>query len=158
RVVPGTVVRDVAVEADHVRVRVADPAGERELRARHVVLACKAFEAVSIVSRGLPADTRAALEAIPYGPTVVMAMITGERGPMPWDGLYALAAPTRSFNIMFNPANVLRPRTQRREPGGSLTVSRPGHAALELFELPDTRIEQIFLDDLCAIFPEMRGL
>jgi oxygen-dependent protoporphyrinogen oxidase len=77
---------------------------------------------------------------------------------MPWDDVYALATPTRSFNMLFNAANVLRPRTALREPGGSLTVSRPGHAALELFERTDAEIEQVFLDDLYAIYPQARGI
>jgi oxygen-dependent protoporphyrinogen oxidase len=158
RIVTGTEVRDVAVESDHVRVRTTDPAGDREFRARHVVLACKAFEAASIVSHGLPAETRAALERIPYGPTVVLGAITGEPGAMPWDDLYALATPTRSFRMLFNSANVLRPRTDRREPGGSLTMTRSGHAALELFDRSDAEIERAFLDDLYAIFPEGRDL
>jgi protoporphyrinogen/coproporphyrinogen III oxidase len=158
RILEGAEVRDVRVDGDVVRLRVADVTGERELCALHVVLACKAFEAAALVSRGLPADTLTALEAIPYGPTVVMGMITGERGPMPWDDLYALATPTRSFNMLFNAANVLRPRSAVREPGGSLTVSRPGHAALALFERTDTEIEQTFLDDLYAIYPQARGI
>jgi oxygen-dependent protoporphyrinogen oxidase len=158
RIVDGAEVRDVAVDGDLVRVRVAGAAGERELRALHVVLASKAFEAAAMVSRGLPAETRAALEAIPYGPTVVMGMITGEQGRMPWDDLYALATPTRSFNMLFNAANVLRPRTAVREPGGSLTVSRPGRAALKLFERTDAEIEQTFLNDLYAIYPQARGI
>jgi len=158
RILAGAEAFDVAVDGDVVRVRIAGQAGERELRARHVVLACKAFEAATIVSAGLPTEPRAALQAIPYGPTVVMGMITDEKGPMPWDGIYALATPMRSFNILFNAANVLRPRSDRREPGGSLTVSRPGHAALDLMERTDTEIERRFLDDLYAMFPQARGI
>jgi hypothetical protein len=89
---------------------------------------------------------------------VVLGLITGERGRVPWDDLYALSAPTRSFGMLFNPANVLRPRTAHREPGGSLTLTRSGSAALELFERTDAEIEQRFLDDLYAIFPEARGV
>jgi protoporphyrinogen/coproporphyrinogen III oxidase len=110
------------------------------------------------VSQGLPPDVRAALEAIPYGPTVVMGILTSERGAMPWDDIYALSTPLRSFNMVLNAANVLRPRSEAREPGGSLTVSRPAHAALELFERSDAEIEQLFLDDLYDIFPEARGI
>jgi oxygen-dependent protoporphyrinogen oxidase len=158
RILTGAEAREVAVETNQVRVRVAGPTGEHEYRARHVVLACKAFEAASMASQCLPTETRVALEAIPYGPTVVMGAITGEQDPMPWDPLYALATPTRSFTMLFNPANVLRPATSRREPGGSLTFSRSGHAALDLFERSDAEIEQTFLDDLCSIFPQARGL
>ena len=54
RILTRAEVREVAVETDHARVRVAGPTGEHEYRARHVVLACKAFEATSIASQGLP--------------------------------------------------------------------------------------------------------
>jgi len=157
RIADGTEVTDVAADGELVRIRATGPGGERELRARHAVLACKAFEAAALVSSGLPAETRSALEAIPYGPTVVMGMLTGEQGPVPWDGIYALATPMRSFSMLFNMANVLRPRSAAREPGGSLMVYRSGHAALELFERSDAEIEQAFLDDLYAIYPQARG-
>jgi oxygen-dependent protoporphyrinogen oxidase len=88
----------------------------------------------------------------------VMGILTGESGPMPWDGLYALATPKRAFSMLFNMASVLRPRMETREPGGSLMVYRSAHAALELFERSDAEIERSFLDDLYAIYPELRGL
>ncbi|HZO49912.1 MAG TPA: NAD(P)/FAD-dependent oxidoreductase [Gaiellaceae bacterium] len=157
RVETGAEVRSVRAEGDAVRVLWAQRGGERETIARHVVVATKAFDAARIVS-GLPSDTRSALESIPYGPTVVMAMLTRESGPMPWDGLYALATPKRSFNMLFNVVNVLRPRSPRREPGGSLMVYRSGHAALELFEQPDDAVARSFVDDLYAIYPEARGI
>jgi oxygen-dependent protoporphyrinogen oxidase len=77
---------------------------------------------------------------------------------MPWDGLYALATPKRSFNMLFNTVNVLRPRSPARTPGGSLMVYRAGHAALSMFDQPAAVVEQAFLDDLYAIYPEARGI
>jgi len=153
----GAEVGEVADEGDHVRVRFQHDDVDAEVSARHVVVATKAFEAARIVTT-LPAETRSALDAIPYGPTVVMAMLTDEQGPMPWDDLYALATPKRAFNMLFNIVNVLRPRAAEREPGGSLMVYRSGHAALEMFEQPDEFVTQAFLDDLYAIYPEARGL
>jgi oxygen-dependent protoporphyrinogen oxidase len=120
-------------------------------------MATKAFDTARLVD-GLPDATRRSLEAIPYGPTVVMGMITSETRPMPWDELYALATPKRAFAMLFNVVNVLRPRQERREPGGSLMVYRSGHAALELFEQPDATVEQAFLDDLHEVYPETRGI
>ncbi len=96
----------------------------------------KAFDAARMI-RDLPAETSSALSAIPYGPTVVMAMLTNETRPMPWDDLYALATPKRSFNMLFNTVNVLRPRSRVRAPGGSLMVYRAAHAAAEMLEQPD---------------------
>ena len=40
---------------------------------------------------------------------------------MPWDGVYAVVAAGRSFNMLFNTASVLRAAPTRR-PGGSLML------------------------------------
>jgi protoporphyrinogen/coproporphyrinogen III oxidase len=157
RVRIGAEVRAVSTEGDLVRVRYRDGSSERDVLARHAVLATKAFDAARIAV-DLPEDTRHALEEIPYGPTVVMAIVTGETAPMPWDELYALATPKRAFSMLFNVVNVMRPRSSVREPGGSLMVYRSGHAALELFEQSDAEIEQAFLADLFGIYPEARGI
>lgn len=153
RVLTGAEVHEVAAEGDLVRVRYS----RGEVVARHVVVATKAFDAARIVV-DLPPETRRSLEAIPYGPTVVMAIMTGESGPMPWDGIYALATPKRAFSMLFNVVNVLRPASDERHPGGSLMVYRSGHAALALLERTDSEIERAFLDDVYAIYPEARGL
>jgi oxygen-dependent protoporphyrinogen oxidase len=157
RVKTGAQVRAVSTEGDLVRIRYDEAGSERELLARHVVLATKAFDAARIAV-DLPEETRRALDGIPYGPTVVMAIMTGEKGPARWDGLYALATPKRAFSMLFNVVNVMRPRSRVREPGGSLMVYRSGHAALELFEHSDSEIERAFLEDLFSIYPEARGL
>jgi len=157
RILTGAEVDEVASENGLVRVRYRQEGVERTVLARHVVLATKAFDAARI-TRDLPAETRRSLESIPYGPTVVMGIMTGESGPMPWDGIYALATPKRAFSMLFNMANVLRPRETTREPGGSLMVYRSAGAALRLLEQSDAEIEGAFLDDLYAIYPEARGL
>ena len=129
-IMTGAEVLEVADEGERVRVRYRQGGAERELLARHAIVATKAFDAARLI-RDLPADTSSALNAIPYGPTVVMAMLTNETRPMPWDDLYALATPKRAFNMLFNTVNVLRPRSAVRAPGGSLMVYRAGHAALD---------------------------
>ena len=158
RILTRAKVREVAVETDHGRIRVACRTGEHEYCARHVVLACKAFEAGSIASHGPPDRNTRGARGHSLRTDGRDGGDHGRAGPMPWDHLYALATPARSFNMLFNAANVLRPRTNRRDPGGSLTISRPGHAALDLFERLDAEIEQTFLDDLYSIFPQARGL
>jgi oxygen-dependent protoporphyrinogen oxidase len=157
RVTTGAVVDAVSTERDLVRVRYKQEGSEHELLARHAILATKALDAARI-AEDLPEDTRTALESIPYGPTVVMAIMTGESAPMPWDGIYALATPKRAFNMLFNVANVLRPQSVTRDPGGSLMVYRSGHGALKLLERSDSEIEAIFLGDLFAVYPEARGI
>ena len=138
RIVTDADVQEVAQEDDLVRVRYRSGGEDREVRARHAIVTTKAFDAARLI-RDLPADTHSALTSIPYGPTVVMAMLTNETRPMPWDDLYALATPKRAFSMLFNTVNVLRPRSPVREPGGSLMVYRSGHAALPMFEQPDGR-------------------
>ena len=157
RIVTDADVQEVAQEDDLVRVRYRSGGEDREVRARHAIVTTKAFDAARLI-RDLPADTHSALTSIPYGPTVVMAMLTNETRPMPWDDLYALATPKRAFSMLFNTVNVLRPRSPVREPGGSLMVYRSGHAAIPMFEQPDEVVEQAFLDDLYAIYPEARGI
>jgi oxygen-dependent protoporphyrinogen oxidase len=157
KIVTGAEVQEVAEEAGVVRVRYRYDGADQELLARHAIVATKAFDAARLI-RDLPGETHSALTSIPYGPTVVMAMLTNETRPMPWDDLYALATPKRAFNMLFNTVNVLRPRSSVRVPGGSLMVYRAGHAALEMLEQPDAVVEQAFLDDLYAIYPEARGI
>jgi protoporphyrinogen/coproporphyrinogen III oxidase len=156
-VTKGAAVRAVSSEGDLVRVRYEREGYEHDLLARHVVLATKAFDAARI-AEGLPAETRSALEGIPYGASVVMAIMTGETAPMPWDGIYALATPDRAFSMLFNTANVLRPRSATREPGGSFMVYRSGHGALNLLERSDSDVEAVFLGDLYAVYPDARGI
>ena len=156
KVMTGCEVTEVMPDADAVTVSFARDGKAEQVTARQAVVATKAFEAAAIV-RDLPSDTQRALEAIPYGPTVVMAVLTDERGPMPWDGIYALATPKRSFNMLFNVANVAHAKPGHRRSGGSLMMYRSAHGAVPLLELPAGEVERAFLDDLYAIFPQARG-
>ena len=77
RVQTGTEVLEVADDGERVRVRYRQGGAEHTLLARHAIVATKAFDAARLI-RDLPAETSSALNAIPYGPTVVMAMLTNE--------------------------------------------------------------------------------
>jgi oxygen-dependent protoporphyrinogen oxidase len=156
-VVTGAAVSEVAPDGELVRVRYRRQGSEHEEHARHVVVATKAFDAARIV-QSLPAETKRALESIPYGPTVVMGIVTAEQGAMPWDGIYALATPKRAFSMLFNVVNVMRSDDAAREPGGSFMVYRSGDGALELMAKDDAEIERAFLDDLHAVYPQTRGI
>ena len=157
RILTRSEVERVTEQEGLVRVGYRRDGAAHEVLARYVVVATKAFDAARLIAT-IPNDTRAALEAIPYGPTVVMAIHTAERSPMPWDDLYALATPKRAFSMLFNIANALRPRSLERRPGGSLMVTRSAHAARRLIEEPDDAVEQAFLDSLYAVYPEARGI
>ncbi|HEU0336218.1 MAG TPA: NAD(P)/FAD-dependent oxidoreductase [Gaiellaceae bacterium] len=156
RVRTGCRITSVERSGEGARVRWVDGGGEHELDCRAVVVATPAYATRELV-RGLPADTAAALEAIPYGPYVVGAFQTSERGPMPWDDIYALATPKRSFGMLFNTANVLRAGEPRR-PGGSLMVYAAADLARRLAGLDDDEVAERFLADLHDLYPETRGI
>jgi oxygen-dependent protoporphyrinogen oxidase len=155
RIETGAVVTAVVPHGDTATVRYRAGGEERELAARAVVLATPAYETRRVLA-GLPVDTAAALEAIPYGPYVVGAFLTNEQGPMPWDDVYALATPGRSFSMLFNTANVLR--TGPRRGGGSLMVYAAADFARALANEDDDAVAERFRDDLDALFPGARAV
>jgi oxygen-dependent protoporphyrinogen oxidase len=157
RIVTGAEVTEVVPANGHVALRYRRGEAEHELRARAAVVATPAFVAREIV-RGLPADTAAALAALRYGPYVVGAFLTGEERPMPWDSLYALATPLRSFGMLFNTANVLRSPGATRRPGGSLMVYAAAGGARALAGLDDEDVRARFLADLGSLYPEARAV
>ena len=157
-IVTGARVSEVSAAAgDGVVVRYTHEGADHEVRARSAVVATPAFVAREIV-RDLPADTAAALGSVRYGPYVVGAFLTGETGPMPWDDIYALATPKRSFGMLFNTANVLRAEGAPRQPDGSLMVYAAAGSAAALDGLDDGAVGERFLADLCSIYMEARGL
>ena len=144
-------------EEQGVGVRYVEGGLEHEIRARSAVVAAPAYAARGIIHE-LPADTAAALEAIPYGPYVVGAILTGEKTPMPWDDIYALATPKRSFSMLFNTANVLRRPGEPRKPGGSLFVYAAAGFARRLAGLDDATVMGRFRADLEDLYPELRDI
>jgi oxygen-dependent protoporphyrinogen oxidase len=140
---------EVVTDGDGVRVSYAGG----EVSARFAVVATQAYVTRTLL-RGLPADVRAALGEIVYGPYVLAAFLTNEPGPTAWDGLYAVATARRSFNMLFNMANVLR--RGAREPGGSLMVYSGASLARALWDLADARVIETYLHDLDDVLPGAR--
>jgi oxygen-dependent protoporphyrinogen oxidase len=153
RVRTGVQVSEVAPDGEAVRVVYAGG----EVRARHAVVATTAHVTREIV-RDLPDDTRAALAEVVYGPYVLAAFLTAETEPMPWDGIYAVACARRSFNMLFNPAQVLRARVDQRKPGGSLMVYSGASLARRLWDEDDASIAETYLADLDGVFPGARAV
>jgi oxygen-dependent protoporphyrinogen oxidase len=139
-------VEEVASDGDGVRVAYAGG----ELSARFAVVATQAHVTRALLP-GLPEDVRGALGQIVYGPYVLAAFLTNEPGPTPWDGVYAVATARRSFNMLFNMANVLRRGT--REPGGSLMVYSGASLGRALWDLDDARVVATYLRDLDEVLP-----
>ena len=157
RVRLGARVSAVEQDAGGVTVAYSDAGGEQRVRARAVVVATPAYVTAEIV-QGLPGDTAGALRAIPYGPYVVGAFHTRETRPMPWDAIYALATPRRSFTMLFNTANVLRTPGEPRAPGGSLMVYAAADLARAMLAERDEDIRARFRADLEDMFPEARRI
>ena len=129
--------------------------GDDEIRARFAVVAAPAYAAREILE-GIPAETAEALGRVAYGPYVVGALLTDEPGPMPYDGIYAVATPKTSFNMLFNTANVTRGRGPR-EPGGTLMVYSAASLADALAGRDDEEVARIYADDVGRIFPAVAG-
>ena len=155
RVLTGTRVEEVVADDDGVRVRYVGGGQLCDVHARYAVVATPAYVTRSIV-RNLPEETDRALGEVVYGPYVVAAFLTGETGPMPYDGVYAVAVAKKSFNMLFNMANVLRTRESPREPGGSLMVYSGAHLGRQMLELTDEQIVGRYMDDLRDVYPDAR--
>lgn len=152
--VEATVTR-VAAAADAVTVTYRADGAEWRVRARQAIVATPAFVSRRLVA-DLPADVAHALDGIAYGPFLSLALLTRERGPMPWDHVYAVATPNRSFDMFFNHANVLRSGARRE--GGSVMVYAGAGLAARLLDKSDDEIRATFLPDLYALYPQMNGL
>ena len=144
-----TPAEEVVADGDCVRVASAGRRGHSPVRRRRDAGARDARAAPR-----LPEETRAALGEIVYGSYVVAAFLTNEPGPAPWDGLYAVATARRSFNMLFNMANVLRGGA--REPGGSLMVYSGASLGRDLWDLDDARVVETYLRDLDEVLPGAR--
>ncbi len=154
RVRTGVRVTRVATTDDGVRVEVE---GGDAILARTAVVATPAYVTHDLVER-LPADTEAALAAIPYGPYVVCAMLTNETGPQAWDDLYAIATPKRAFSMLVNTTNVRRAAESTRSPGGAFMAWAGADLARRLDGLDDAAVRDAFLADLHAVLPGTRGI
>jgi protoporphyrinogen/coproporphyrinogen III oxidase len=151
RVRTGARVERVVADADGVTVH----QGGEQTRARFAVVATPAFAAGDLLE-GIPAETAEALGRVAYGPYVVGALLTDEPGPMPYDGIYAVATPKTSFNMLFNTANVTR-GPGPREPGGTLMVYSAASLADALADRDDEEVARIYAEDVARIFPAVSG-
>jgi oxygen-dependent protoporphyrinogen oxidase len=151
RVRTGARVERVMADGDGVIVQ----SGSEQIRARFAVVATPALAAGEMLE-GIPPETTDALGRIAYGPYVVGALLTDEPGPMPYDGIYAVATPKTSFNMLFNTANVTR-GPGPREPGGTLMAYSAASLADALADRDDEDVARIYADDVARIFPAVAG-
>ena len=143
----GAAVHEVVQKKDSVVVRYRQGGVDHEVEARTVVLATTA-DVSHRVAVDLDVDVRDALGQIKYGPHVSTAFLTDERSARPWDDIYAIAAPKRSFAIALNHASIVRGRETTRQPGGSFMTFSPAALGQALLEKSDEEVAQIHLADL----------
>lgn len=157
RVRTGSAVTQVRRDGDLVEVEYTSGGEQLKTFARHVILATPAYVSARIAP-DLEADTRAALESLPYGPYVVVSFLTKETRAMPWDDQHSILVVGKRFNLFSNQANILRVPGQPRQPGGSLMCYAGGDFARLHLDKSDEEVSQAFLDDACEIYPELRGI
>ena len=148
-------VRSIEPDGDGQLVGFVEASETRTVRARQVIVAAQAPTASRLIA-GVAPDASAALARMTYGAFLNVAVLTKEAGPMPWDGVYAMATPGRAFDMFTNQAHVLR--GGERRPGGSLMLFGGGHAAAELSGASDDVITDRFLRDLVDLYPEASGI
>ncbi|MGF9662704.1 FAD-dependent oxidoreductase [Arthrobacter crystallopoietes] len=147
RVQLGATVQEVVHKKDSVVVRYSQGGVDREVEARAVVLATTA-DVSHRIGVDLPEDLRGALRQIKYGPHVSTAFLTNETSARPWDDIYAIAAPKRSFAIALNQASIVRGTESVRKPGGSFMTFSPAGLGRALLDKSDEEVVQTHLADL----------
>ncbi len=151
----GARVRELSLEGAGVTVRYDGDDGTEEVRARAAVVTVPAPAMPSIVGE-VPAETADALRRVTFGPFVVLSILTGETEPTPWDDLYSILTPDKSFNMFFNHANFLQTLSTPK-PGSVLMVYAGGDRARALFDLGEDAIRERFVADLEDIYPQVHG-
>ncbi|MFJ2619989.1 flavin monoamine oxidase family protein [Glutamicibacter sp. NPDC087344] len=147
RIQRGAVVQEVVHKKNSVVVRYQQNGQTHEVEARTVILATTA-DVSHRVGVDLPENLRDALSQIKYGPHVSTAFLTNETSARPWDDIYAIAAPKRSFAIALNQASIVRGSETERQPGGSMMTFSPASLGRALLEKSEEEVIQTHLKDL----------
>lgn len=155
RIRTGSRVTAVRQDGSGVEVEYQDGDGRATARGELCIVALPAYAAREVVEE-LPEEVRGALDAVRYGTYLNVGFFTGESGPMPWDGIYAITVADKSFQVVTNPATVLH-RGADRPPGGALLAYAGGAAARALADAPDEDVVRIFERDLNDLLPETEG-
>ena len=147
RIQLGATVQEVVHKKDSVLVRYSQSGVDHEVEARAVVLATTA-DVSHRIGVDLPEELRGALGQIKYGPHVSTAFLTNETSAQPWDDIYAIAAPKRSFAIALNQASIVRGTESVRKPGGSFMTFSPASLGRALLEKSEEEVIKTHLTDL----------
>jgi oxygen-dependent protoporphyrinogen oxidase len=145
----------IDADGDGLILTYLDNGERRRVRARQVIVAAQAPTGSRLLADVAP-EASAALARMPYGAFLSVAVATNETEPMPWDDVYAMATPGRSFDMFTNQGHALRTPGERR-PGGSLMLFAGAHGAEELSGASDDVIVSRFVDDLVDLYPDAAG-
>lgn len=157
RLVTDATVTSVTSSKGSILVSYEHQARTVTVRAKQVIVATPAPTTARIIG-DLPDPVAVALAQIAYAPFVALGLRTIETGPMPWDPVYAMLTPGRSFDMFFNQGNTVQRPGQPRLAGGVLLVYAGASKAAALLAQSDDRIAATFLDDLYSLYPELRGV
>lgn len=143
----GAEVYEVIDNKDSVTVRYTKDGANHEVQAKAVILACTA-NITKKVAVNISAELGAALSEVKYGPHVSTAFLTNETGARPWDDIYAIAAPKRSFAIALNQASIVRGSEEFRKQGGSFMTFSPAALGRALLHKSEEEVIETHLRDL----------
>jgi oxygen-dependent protoporphyrinogen oxidase len=149
RIFTGASVLTVEQTLDQVDVTIRTDNKTKRLRARHCIMATPASVARRIAA-GLPPDTADALGQIGYGAFLSVAVLTKERGVMPWQGVYGIATPGAPFSVVFNQATFLPHSDPAKR--GSLMLFRGGAPAAVMACHDDAKLAAMARGYLHEIF------
>lgn len=143
----GAEVYEVIENKDSVTIRYTQGGTNHEVQAKAVILACTANISKQ-VAVNISKDLSDALGEVKYGPHVSTAFLTNETGARPWDDIYAIAAPKRSFAIALNQANIVRGAESSRMQGGSFMTFSPAALGRALLHKSEAEVIETHLKDL----------
>ena len=152
----GARVAAVREDGDELVVEYDAANGGRRILTRQVIVAAQAPHAVPLVEQVAP-EAAAALAQMTYGAFLSVAVRTTEMGAMPWDRVYAMATPGRSFDMFTNQGQALRSGGSRPH-GGSLMLFAGAHGAATLMREADDVVVERFVSDLHDLYPQTRGI
>ena len=148
-------VASVTEQGDVVVVTYLKDGIEQQISADQVIVCLPAHFAREVVAN-IPTEVDRALRIPQYGSWVGMTMLTDEPGPMPYDDVYAMTTPDRTFDMFINHANPGQ-ASRKRHPGGSLMFYAGGATSTCLLELSDEEITALYTKEIYELFPDLRG-
>ncbi len=140
---PGPAGRRGARDRPPARLRGgALPAGRGRSRGRGPRSSCwpRRRPVAHRVAVDLPGDVRDALGRDRLRPARVGGVPDRRDLAAPWDDLYAIACPKRSFAIALNQASIVRGTESVRQPGGSIMTFSPADLGRALLDKSDDEI------------------